>query len=278
MWGVDTLACPYPDDLHTFASMNMPLTDWPYPRWVAHRGAGKLAPENTLAAFKRGQSHGFRMFECDVKLSADGQLFLLHDADLARTTSGRGLARDLSWDALATLDAGSWFSAAYTGEPLLRLEDLATWLQTHHLMVNLEIKPNPGQEAETGHAVAQAVSQLWAGQQVQPLLSSFQVPALQAAQAVAPDLPRALLLEAPRATWLDEAHSLECVAVVPHHAMLDAAVIAQAHAAGLKVLTYTVNAPERAAALWEAGLDGLITDRVDLFEFEAREERLSGSA
>jgi glycerophosphoryl diester phosphodiesterase len=218
------------------------------------------------------------MFECDVKLSADGQLFLLHDADLARTTSGQGLARDLNWDALATLDAGSWFSAAYTGEPLLRLEDLATWLQAHHLMVNLEIKPNPGQEAETGQAVAQAVSRLWAGQSVQPLLSSFQVSALQAAQMESPDLPRALLLEAPRATWLDEAHSLDCVAVVPHHAMLDAAVIAQAHAAGLKVLTYTVNAPERAAALWEAGLNGLITDRVDLFEFEARAERLSGPA
>ncbi len=253
----------------------MSLTSWPYPRWVAHRGAGKLAPENTLAAFKLGQSHGFCMFECDVKLSSDGQLFLLHDADVARTTSGRGLARDLSWASLARLDAGSWFSAAYAGEPLLRLEDLAAWLQAHHLMVNLEIKPNPGQEAETGQAVALAVSRLWAGQSVQPLLSSFQVPALQAAQAAAPDLPRALLLEEPRATWLDEARALGCVAVVPHHAMLDQAVIAQAHAAGLRVLTYTVNAPERAEILWKAGLDGLITDRVDLFEFEAREEQLA---
>jgi glycerophosphoryl diester phosphodiesterase len=256
----------------------MSLTDWPYPRWVAHRGAGKLAPENTLAAFKLGQAHGFQMFECDVKLSADGQLFLLHDADLARTTSGQGLAGDLSWDDLARLDAGSWFSAAYTGEPLLRLEDLAAWLQTHHLMVNLEIKPNPGQEFETGQAVAQAVRRLWAGQSVQPLLSSFQVPALQAAQAAAPDLPRALLLEAPRATWLDEALALDCVAVVPHHAMLDAAVINQAHVADLRVLTYTVNALDRASALWDAGLDGLITDRVDLFEFEAREERFPRGA
>ena len=50
---------------------------WPYPRWVAHRGAGKLAPENTMAAFKLGASHGYTMFECDVKLSSDGVPFLL---------------------------------------------------------------------------------------------------------------------------------------------------------------------------------------------------------
>ena len=60
---------------------------WPYPRWVAHRGAGKLAPENTLAAFRLGGEHGYRMFECDVKLSADKVPFLLHDATLERTTN-----------------------------------------------------------------------------------------------------------------------------------------------------------------------------------------------
>ena len=63
------------------------LDDWPYPRWIAHRGAGRLAPENTLAAFRLGASHGYRMFECDVKLSADGLPFLMHDATLQRTTN-----------------------------------------------------------------------------------------------------------------------------------------------------------------------------------------------
>ena len=62
----------------------MSMAPWPYPRWVAHRGAGKLAPENTLAAFRLGASHGYRMFECDAKLSADGVVFLMHDATLTR--------------------------------------------------------------------------------------------------------------------------------------------------------------------------------------------------
>lgn len=67
-------------------------SSWPYPHWIAHRGAGKLAPENTLAAFRLGAQHGYRMFECDAKLSADGVPFLLHDATLERTTNGRGTA------------------------------------------------------------------------------------------------------------------------------------------------------------------------------------------
>ncbi|HSH89567.1 MAG TPA: glycerophosphodiester phosphodiesterase family protein, partial [Ramlibacter sp.] len=65
------------------------MKSWPYPRWIAHRGAGKLAPENTLAAFRLGAQHGYRMFECDAKLSSDGVPFLMHDATLGRTTNAR---------------------------------------------------------------------------------------------------------------------------------------------------------------------------------------------
>src|SRR5438105_14329040 len=97
---------------------------WPYPRWIAHRGAGKLAPENTLAAFRLGASYGYRMFECDAKLSADGVVFLMHDAELDRTTNGRGIAGGKPWDELAQLDAGSWHSRAYAGEPLPTLENV----------------------------------------------------------------------------------------------------------------------------------------------------------
>ena len=101
------------------------LAAWPYPRWIAHRGAGKLAPENTLAAFRCGAAHGFRMFECDVKLSADGMPFLMHDATLERTTSGQGTGGDLDWRALSKLDAGNWHSRAFAGEPLPSFENIA---------------------------------------------------------------------------------------------------------------------------------------------------------
>ena len=94
-----------------------PVSAWPYPRYAAHRGAGKLAPENTLTAMRVGHAHGYRMVEFDVKLSADGVLFLLHDDTLDRTSNGHGPAGALSWSHLANLDAGSWHSRAFAHEP-----------------------------------------------------------------------------------------------------------------------------------------------------------------
>ncbi|PCH55639.1 MAG: glycerophosphodiester phosphodiesterase, partial [Burkholderiaceae bacterium] len=92
------------------------MMNWPYPRFIAHRGAGKLAPENTLAAFRHGASFGYRMFEFDVKLSADGKPILMHDATLDRTTTGKGRVDALTLGELAALDAGGWHSPAYAGE------------------------------------------------------------------------------------------------------------------------------------------------------------------
>jgi glycerophosphoryl diester phosphodiesterase len=243
---------------------------WPYPCWIAHRGAGKLAPENTMAAFRLGAEHGFAMFECDVKLSADGEPFLLHDAELDRTTNGQGAAGILKWDALSKLDAGSWHGRTYAGEPLLRLESLARWLQALGLMVNLEIKPSPGDEERTGRVVAQHVARLWAQAHVKPLMSSFNVDALRAAQEAQPDLPRALLLDKWVSDAVKQAQSLGCRALVVNQMQLNEDRIAEGHAAGLKILTYTVNDASRASTLWLSGLDGLITDRVDLFEPQAR--------
>jgi len=238
---------------------------WPYPRWIAHRGAGRLAPENTLAAFRLGAAHGYRMFECDVKLSADQVPFLLHDATLERTTNGHGTAGHLPWAALAQLDAGSWHSPAHAGEPLPTLETIAQFcLQNGHLL-NIEIKPTPGTERRSGEVVAAAAARLWQGQAVPPLLTSFQPEALQGAQDVAPGLPRGLLLDALWTGWLETALHLGCVAVVCNHALWDSASVTQAKSAGLRCLGYTVNDESAARRLLVLGIDGLITDRVDFF-------------
>lgn len=252
----------------------MKTTDaWPYPRWIAHRGAGKLAPENTLAAFRRGAAHGYRMFECDAKLSSDGVPFLLHDATLTRTThAAQHLPADASpvagehpWATLAQLDAGSWHSRQYAGEPLPTLDNIAAWCLANHCFLNIEIKPTPGTERETGELVARRAAQLWAGQAVPPLLTSFQIEALAGARTAAPALPRGLLLDTLPADWLDTARMLGCVAVVCNHALWDAATVAQAHSAGLRCLSYTVNDEWAAQRLLDLGTDGIITDRVDLF-------------
>ncbi len=241
------------------------ITPWPYPRWVAHRGAGKLAPENTLAAFRRGAGHGYRMFECDVKLSQDGVAFLMHDATLNRTTSGSGVAGAKSWHDLSQLDAGSWHSRQHAGEPLPTLDNIARFCLANGHHLNIEIKPTPGTEAQTGSEVARQAARLWTGTAVPPLLTSFAIDALQAAQASAPDLPRGLLLDAARPDWLDIARQLQCVAVVCHYGLWDTAAVAAAHDAGLRCLSYTVNDEWVAQRLLELGTDGIITDRLDQF-------------
>lgn len=237
--------------------------DWPYPQWIAHRGAGTLAPENTLAAFRLGAQHGYTGFECDVKLSADGVPFLLHDATLERTTSGHGVAGDLSWAQLAQLDAGSWHGPRFAGEPLPTLQGLADYLLANGFTVNLELKPTPGHAARTGAAVAAAVLRLWHGQRSQPLLSSFEPDALRAARATAPHARCALLLDRLPPAPLALAQALQCAALVTDHALMDAALAAALHAVGLRALVYTVNDAARARQLLALGVDGIITDAVD---------------
>ncbi len=241
------------------------MKPWPYPRWIAHRGAGKLAPENTLSAFRLGAAHGYRMFECDAKLSADGIPFLLHDATLERTTNGHGIAGQLPWQALSQLDAGGWHSRAHAGEPLPTLEALARWCMANGHHLNIEIKPTPGEERRTGEVVAATAQRLWQGQAVPPLLTSFKPEALQGAQATAPDLPRGLLLDTLWDGWLDKARALDCVAVVCHYGLWNADTVSQVHAAGMRCLSYTVNDESVAWHLDRLGTDGIITDRVDLF-------------
>ncbi len=241
------------------------MSDWPYPFWIAHRGAGKLAPENTLAAFRRGASHGYRMFECDVKLSADGVPFLLHDATLQRTTDGDGTAGDLAWSELSQLDAGSWHSRAYAGEPLPTLANLARWCRANGHLLDIEIKPTPGVEERTGQVVADTAARLWQGAATPPLLTSFRPEALRGAAMAAPQLPRGLLLDTLWNGWADIARQLDCRAIVCNHALWDAALVAQVHGMGMRALSYTVNDEWAAERLVQLGTDGIVTDRVDLF-------------
>ena len=238
---------------------------WPYPRWIAHRGAGRLAPENTLAAFRLGAQHGYRMFECDAKLSADGVVFLLHDATLERTTSGQGTAGKLDWPALSRLDAGAWHSRAHAGEPLATLAGVSRFCLANGLLLNIEIKPTPGTERVTGEAVAREAADLWRTAPIAPLLSSFKPQALIGARAAAPHLPRGLLIDTWHTDAVAQATELGCVALICNYALWDAPRVAQSRLAGLRTLSYTVNDPSVAAHVLALGTDGVITDRVDLF-------------
>jgi glycerophosphoryl diester phosphodiesterase len=243
---------------------------WPYPRILAHRGGGTLAPENTVAGLRRGMDAGFRAIEFDVMLARDGVPVVLHDPDLGRTVAGTGSVADIDALDLAARDAGSWFGPDYEGEPVPLFVEFAQYCKAHGVWMNIEIKPVPGHDAQTGAVVARLAAALFAdeiaaGRVAQaPLLSSFSESALAAARDAAPDVPRAWLTKALPSDWEARARALGAVAIHTDHKRLTAAMAAQVKAAGFGLFCYTVNAPARARELFGWGVDGLCTDRIDL--------------
>lgn len=229
--------------------------DWPYPRIFAHRGGGKLAPENTLAAIQMGQSLGFRAHEFDVKLSRDKVSFLLHDETLERTTNGKGRAADFDWADLEKLGLPSFAQAAHL-------------LRSKGTMANVEIKPAPGFDHETGSQVAAEADKLWADALVQPILSSFSYEALMAARDSAPSLRRGWLADEIREEDWPRLKALGAVSMHTNHKKLRPADVVRLKAEGYRVMVYTVNDVETAERLFDLGIDGLFTD--NLREFAAR--------
>jgi glycerophosphoryl diester phosphodiesterase len=243
---------------------------WPYPRILAHRGGGSLAPENTLAGLRAGMAAGFRAVEFDVMLARDGVPVVLHDPLLGRTVAASGFVFEHDAAALATCDAGSWFSAEYAGEPVPLFADYIRICCAHGVWMNIEIKPAPGFERETGAVVARMTAALFAdalaaGQVAcVPLLSSFSEVALEAARAAAPGLPRAWLLDALPDDWAARARALGVVALHLWQRALTAGQVAAVKAASLGVFCYTVNDTARARELLAWGVDAFCTDRIDL--------------
>lgn len=246
--------------------MNTPRAPWPWPRVIAHRGGGKFAPENTLAAIRKGHALGFRAVEFDVMLAADAVPVLIHDETLERTTSGRGNVAETRAEALAALDAGSWFSPAFSGEAVPRFDAAARLCQSLGLWANVEIKPATGHDIDTGRRTATLAAAIWkdAPAMLAPLLSSFQAPALAAARAAAPHLARGLLFDAVPPDWRARLEALECVSLHCNQETLDERTTRAVRNAGYGLAVWTVNDPGIARRLFGWGVDAIFTDRLDL--------------
>jgi len=223
---------------------------WPYPRIVAHRGGGALAPENTLGAIRTGARLGFRGVEFDVMLAGDATPVLIHDETTERTTGVKGRVADLPFSSLQKL-----------GIP--RFDEAARLCRELGLWANVEIKPAAGHEAATGEAVARLAPQLWRGEALQPVLSSFSVAALEAARAAAPQAALGLLVDAVPPGWRRIAERLGCISVHCNQAKLTEAQAREIRAAGYGLLCWTVNEPQLARRLLGWGVDCLVTDALE---------------
>ncbi len=239
---------------------------WAYPKVVAHRGGGRLAPENTLAAMQCGLDYGFRAVEFDVMLSKDAVPVLMHDPEFGRTVAGSGSVSNTLAQALTEMDAGSWFDPRFSGVHVPTYEAVFRFCQTHGIWMNVEIKPAPGFEQETGVVVASLTAE-WMRNTVNgiaPLFSSFSLDALMCAKQSAPDIARAYLLEDYDPDYLTALQKLDAVALHTDHKKLTPAWAKAVKQAGYGLLCYTVNDLQRAQEIRDWGVDAICTDRIDL--------------
>jgi glycerophosphoryl diester phosphodiesterase len=243
---------------------------WRYPKVLAHRGGGTLAPENTLAGLRCGMAHGYQAIEFDVMLARDGVPVVMHDPFLGRTVPGSGHVFDYDWAELAGMDAGSWFGKQFAGERVPVFVPFAQACKDNGVWMNIELKPAPGFDIETGGVVAYVVTELFGDDMAAgrwervPLLSSFSQLALEAAQEVAPEVPRACLMSELAPDWERRARAVEAVAIHVNHKHLTADLARAVKEAGFGLFCYTVNDPARARALLGWGVDAFCTDRIDL--------------
>lgn len=237
---------------------------WPYPRVVAHRGGGTLAPENTLGAIRHGASLGFCGVEFDVMLAGDATPVLMHDETLDRTTSGKGNVAVLAYAKIGELDAGAWHSERFRGEKVPTFVAAANLCRELGVWADIEIKPAKGFEVQTGRAVGQLALDLWRGAALAPLMSSFSADALAAAKEVAPAIARAIIFDRIPEDWKIRMRKMQSVALICNHARLDEALAREIHAEGYGIACWTVNEPGRAKKLFAWGVDCIVTDRLDL--------------
>jgi glycerophosphoryl diester phosphodiesterase len=239
------------------------------PKIIGHRGAAKAAPENTLESIREAKRQGASWVEVDAKLTSDNRVVLLHDDLLDRTTSGKGAAAQATLEQFRALDAGSWFAPAFAGIKVPTLEESVQEVLRLGLDINIEIKPCPGREHATAEFVMRELQRLWPKSGPTALISSFSYEALQVAHQLAPEFPRAVLVEDMPANWKELCAGVEAVGLNPWHKTLTPEWTRAIKKAGLAVATYTVNDPARARELFGWGVDSVFSDVPGLLLKEA---------
>ena len=266
---MDPRAKPWDDERFVATVMQLPAL----PKVIGHRGAAKAAPENTLVSMREAKRQGATWVEIDAKLTADNKVILLHDDLLNRTTSGTGAAAAASLAEIRGLDAGAWFAPAFAGEKVPTLEELVAEVLSLGLGLNVEIKPCPGREHVTAEFVLRELQRLWpsGGPAHAPklLISSFAYDSLRVAHQLAPEFPRAVLIEDTPANWLDLLKGVDAVALNPWHKTLTPEWAKAIKGAGYLIATYTVNDPARARDLFAWGVDAVFSDVPGLLLKEA---------
>jgi glycerophosphoryl diester phosphodiesterase len=242
---------------------------------VGHRGAMAYCPENTLVSFERALELGADWIELDVHLSRDGELVVIHDEHVDRTTNGHGLVKDLSVDALKRLDAGAWYGDRFAGQQIPTLSEVLSWARERpETVVDIEIKNAPIYYAGIEDAVVDSVDRLGMTERV--IVISFDHRAVQRVKALNAEVATGVLYAGrPVDGGIELARQANADALLPHWGYVTAEDVAAAHQAGLAVAPWESSEPTVLRALVAAGVDGIGTNKPDVLravvDAEARE-------
>ena len=231
---------------------------------IGHRGASGVAPENTLAAFRRAAELGARYIETDLHLSRDARLVALHDDTLQRTTDGRGPVAARTLEELRRLDAGSWFrggngQGSFAGERIPTVEEVLAFAREYDIGMYLEIKAPRASGAE--HAVVAAVHA--ASALLTSNVISFDLGVLERVRKIEPVLLLGYLFNKRLPDAVAQAANAGARTVLPRADRVTPELVAQAKRNDIKVVTWTVNDPKQMKAFMEMGVDGIMTDFPD---------------
>ena len=233
------------------------------PRIIGHRGVAGHAPENTLASIREAAAMGLMWVEFDVMMTKDGELVLIHDESLDRTTDGDGWVPKTSLAELKERDAGGWFDKRFQSERIPTLKETTKLLAELGIAANIEIKPAKGYVKETSKALGEFLKTEWPPELVAPIISSFQAEALEEISKVAPDVPRGFLVRRVPSNWSEMLDRLDCAFIHCSQRHLLQSQAATILDSGHHVLCYTVNNRNRAEELWGWGVSAVFSDYPD---------------
>lgn len=230
------------------------------PPVIAHRGASFLAPENTLAAFRKAKELGATWVEFDVMLTADHEVVVIHDEELNRTTNGKGRVIDHHYSYIKTLDAGSWFNPIFSKERIPLLQEVIELLGQLNLSANIEIKAQAGLEEIAVEKVLQIIKKYWQHPASFPLISSFSLPTLEMVRQYSSTSQLGFLMHEWNDNWRSLCDRLECSSVNVNYKLLNAEKTQLIKKTDRIILAYTVNDKNVAQQLFSWGVDAVFTD------------------
>lgn len=227
----------------------------------AHRGASKRAPENTMHAFELAYELGAEGIETDVQLTKDRVPVLIHDERVNRTTNGTGYIKDLTWDQIKQLDAGSWFDKKFAGTSIISLDTFLQWIQSKSLCLNIELKNNKIDYKHLESIVYEKIAHYQLLDRT--ILSTFNPNSVKRMNSLQYNIEIAFLTSRRNKDLIAYSRDLGAHALHIKYRLLTPRLVEQCKQENIAVRVYTINKGTRMMRCFTNDCDGIFTDVPD---------------